>query len=254
MLISLSIEADAVTGFDFNTKNIDPELLCLVSSSYYERKYNIPKDLLRSISIVESGKWNREYKMTFAWPWIVGIDGKGEYFKSYGEAAAFLRKAVARGENVDIGCHQINWKYHGHHFNKPEELLHPKINAAYAAHFLIEKFNSAKDWSKAVAHYHSHTPEFGDRYLKKVHSVLENMKSQNGQKYNEYLNSKTSNLRQNKNLLYEVNHRLKKKATQDKYITTNNRDIITNTQKVNQASDIVVFSVELPANSTILEN
>jgi hypothetical protein len=254
MLISLSIEAEAVTGFDFNAKNIDPELLCLVSSSYYEKKYNIPKNLLRSISIVESGKWNREHKMTFAWPWIVGIDGKGEYFKSYGEAAAFLRKAVARGANVDIGCHQINWKYHGHHFNKPEELLHPKINAAYAAHFLIEKFNSSKDWSKAVAHYHSHTPEFGDRYLKKVHNVLENMKGQNGHKYNEYLNSKTSNLRQNKNLLYEANHRLKQKATQDRYITTNNRDIIANTQKVNQASDIVVFSVELPANSTILEN
>lgn len=248
------MQVNAVTSFDFNTKNVDPELLCLVSSSYYEKKYNIPKNLLRSISIVESGKWNREHKMTFAWPWIVGIDGKGEYFNTYSEAAVFLRKAIMRGENVDIGCHQINWKYHGHHFNKPEELLHPKINAAYAAHFLIEKFNSSKDWSKAVAHYHSHTPAFGNRYLKKVHTVLENMNGENGKKYNEYLNSKTSNLRQNKNLLYEANHKVKQQATKDSYSTIHNRNILTKTHKINQASDIVVFSVELPVNSTILEN
>lgn len=248
------MDSNVADAFDFNARNVDPELLCLVSSSYYERKYNIPKDLLRSISIVESGKWNHEHKMTFAWPWIVGIDGKGQYFQTYGEAAAFLRKAVARGENVDIGCHQINWRYHGHNFNKPEELLHPKVNAAYAAHFLVEKFNSSKSWSKAVAHYHSHTPHFGDRYLKKVHAILESMKGKGGQKYNSYLNDKTHKLRHNPNLLYEAHNKIKNHSTKSKYKTTFDRHTTEKTQNVNQVSDIVVFSVELPANSAILEN
>lgn len=248
------MDSDVPYAFDFNAKNVDPELLCLVSSSYYERKYNIPKDLLRSISIVESGKWNSQHKMTFAWPWIVGIDGKGQYFETYGEAAAFLRKAVARGKNVDIGCHQINWKYHGHNFNKPEELLHPKVNAAYAAHFLVEKFNSSKSWSKAVAHYHSHTPQFGDRYLKKVHGILEDMKGKMGEKYNSYLQDKTYKLRQNPNLLYETHNRIKNKQVISKHNTTFDKHKQPKIQKVNQVSDMVVFSVELPANSAILEN
>ena len=253
ILILVSIEARVVHSLDFSAKNIDPELLCLLSSSYYERKYNIPKDLLRSISIVESGKWNNQHKMTFAWPWIIGIDGKGEYFNSYGEAAAFLRKAVARGANVDIGCHQINWKHHGHNFNKPEDLLNPKVNAAYAAHFLIEKFNASKSWSKAVAHYHSHTPQFGDRYLKKVHRILENMKGDNGKKYTNYVKSKTAHISQNKNMLHEARSRIRQNSVLKKHNSFFDREINNKAQKIHQVPDMVVFSVELPANSVILD-
>jgi hypothetical protein len=250
ILAGFVIQVKVVSAVDFNSQDIEPELLCLVSASYYERKYSIPKDLLRSISIVESGKWNNEHKMTFAWPWVIGVDGRGEYFKSYSDAVAFLRKAVARGQNVDIGCHQINWKYHGHHFSKPEELLHPKINAAYAAHFLVEKFNASKNWSKAVAHYHSHTPEFGDRYLKKVHVVLEGMKGKNAQKYSDYLKNKTSKLHQNHNLLYEAHAQATRRSNRHKTVFKSKTAI--KTQDANQVSDIVVFSVELPANSAIL--
>lgn len=251
IFILVSIEARVVHSLDFNAKNIDPELLCLLSSSYYERKYNIPKDLLRSISIVESGKWNKDHKMTFAWPWIIGIDGKGEYFNSYGEAAAFLRKAVARGANVDIGCHQINWKHHGHHFKKPEDLLHPKVNAAYAAHFLIEKFNASKSWSKAVAHYHSHTPEFGNRYLKKVYKVLESMKGDVGKKYANYIKIKTSTV--SPNMLHEARSLVKQNTILKKHNRAFDIDINNKVQKIHQVSDMVVFSVELPANSAILD-
>ncbi len=254
IFILVSIQIDTAYTFDCDTRNVDPELLCLVSSSYYERKYNIPKHLLRSISIVESGKWNSEYKMTFAWPWVVGIDGKGEYFKSYNEAAVFLRKAIARGANVDIGCHQINWKYHGHNFNKPEDLLHPKINAAYAAHFLVEKFNASKNWSKAVAHYHSSTPQFSDRYLKKVHNILENMKGKDGMRYSEYMKNATSNISKNHNILYSAKNLIKKSIIRNKDTTVLDGHIKSKKQNINEISDMMVFSVELPANSSILGN
>jgi hypothetical protein len=240
-------------GLDIKSQDVDPQLLCITASSYYEKKYNIPKDILRSISIVESGRWNSEYKVSLAWPWVIGIDGKGKFFDSYAEAAVFLRKAVAAGQNVDIGCHQVNWKHHGHNFNKPEELLHPKHNAAYAAHFLVQKFNHSKSWNKAIAHYHSHTPEFGNQYLKKVSSILENMKGQNSLKYASYIQNNTAKIRKNKSImLYDKqlhsNNSMKKINFQEEKSRTLNT-------KIAKSREIIVFSqnVELPINSAIVD-
>ena len=241
-------------GLDIKSQDVDPQLLCITSSSYYEKKYNIPKDVLRSISIVESGRWNSEYKLSLAWPWVIGIDGKGKFFDSYAEAAVFLRKAVAAGENVDIGCHQVNWKHHGHNFNKPEELLHPKHNAAYAAHFLVQKFNQAKSWNKAIAHYHSHTPQFGDQYLKRVTSVLEAMQGQNGQKYATYIRNNASKLRSNKSsvMLYDRKIHADNAIQQ---INSQDRQSRQFSTKIAKSREIIVFSqnVELPTNSAIVD-
>lgn len=254
IFLSILLQINYVIGFD--STSIEPELLCLVASSHYEKKYNIPHNLLRSISIAESGKWNKEHKMSFAWPWVIGIDGKDKFFNTYSEAVVFLKRAVAVGENVDIGCHQINWKAHGQHFNKPEELLHPKINAAYAAHFLVEKYNQAKSWSKAVAHYHSHTPEFGDRYFKKVYSIFETMKGPVGQKYAVFIQNKTQSIKANLPNIPIRKHtdimlnKNEKNLVKVKHIP--NQKIQKNAISYN---NIVVFSknVELPANSVILD-
>lgn len=231
--------------------NVDPELLCLIASSHYEKKYNIPTNLLRSISIAESGKWNREHKMSFAWPWMIGIDGRGKVFETYTEAAAFLRKAVAAGENVDIGCHQINWKHHGHNFRRPEDLLHPKTNAAYAAHFLIEKFQSAKSWNQAIAHYHSHTPEFGNKYFKKVLNIFEDMKGPVGQKYANYIAFKTQKFKDN----YVTKKSFKNDVIQQQkslMLTSDNSQ----RKSAKNESNIMIYvkDVELPANSVIVSN
>lgn len=185
-------------------------------------------------------------------PWVVGIDGKGKFFDSYSEAAAFLRKAIAVGANVDIGCHQVNWKYHGHNFNKPEELLHPKHNAAYAAHFLVEKFKATKSWSKAIAHYHSHTPEFGEVYLKKVTSILETMKGDNEIKYSSYVNKEGLKISQKSTFVYQNTNANKIKNVS---LINNNRPFVEKQGFVKKSRDIIVFSqkVELPTNSVILE-
>lgn len=219
-------------------KIVDPQLLCLMASTHYERKYNIPKDVLSSISIVESGRWNKEYKVSLAWPWVVGIDGKGNFFNTYNEAAIFLKKAVAANANVDIGCHQVNWKMHGHHFNKPEELLHPKHNAQYAAYFLTQKFQAAKNWNKAIAHYHSQTQSLGTVYLQKVQKILNVMQGECKMHYHNYLKNGTEQIKSYKNGGYKA-------------IAANN----TMQKHSEQQKNILVFTqnIELPVNSVIVE-
>lgn len=249
--LSIVINMRSFATFALSSKDIEPQLLCLVASSHYEKKYNIPKNLLRSISIVESGKWNKEHGMTFAWPWVVGIDGKGNFFSTYAEAASFLRQAVAKGQNVDIGCHQINWKNHGHHFNKPEELLHPKTNAAYAAYFLVQKFNAVKDWSKAVAYYHSYTDKLGSKYLQRVYNVFEEMKKQNDRKYDSYIEQKISTFRSRQGMRKKAktfpNNLISANTSQKSHASAKELNLI-------NASDMVIFSVELPANSVMVDH
>jgi hypothetical protein len=63
---------------------------------------------------------------------------------------------------------QINLKYHPEAFADLEEAFDPAANVAYAAAFLKALRNDKGSWAKAVAHYHSATPERYIRYRTKV--------------------------------------------------------------------------------------
>jgi hypothetical protein len=131
--------------------------------------------------------------------------------------------------------------------------LHPKHNAAYAAHFLIQKYNASKSWHKAIAHYHSHTPEFGNRYLKKVNEVLESMRGQNGQKYAVYMRDGFSKIKQNNNLLYYHKDRVNSNIHIKKVKFQEQKD--DKKIRLGKSHEIIVFSqnVELPSNSVIVD-
>ena len=40
---------------------------------------------------------------------------------------------VKKNKNVDIGCMQINYRYHGHMFENLDQILSPEYNVNYAA-------------------------------------------------------------------------------------------------------------------------
>jgi hypothetical protein len=63
---------------------------------------------------------------------------------------------------------QVNLKYHPEAFADLEEAFDPAANVAYAAAFLKALRNDKGSWAKAVAHYHSATPERHIRYRTKV--------------------------------------------------------------------------------------
>ena len=52
-----------------------------------------------------------------AWPWAINREGKGYWFESREEALAFAKASLAEGRtSFDVGCVQINYRWHGHAF------------------------------------------------------------------------------------------------------------------------------------------
>lgn len=134
-----------------------------------ERLKNIPKGLLAAVSLAETGRWNASDGENVAWPWTVTTGGKGHYLPSRVDAVAFVKALQADGvENIDVGCMQINLKYHPDAFASIEQAFDPAANAAYAATFLRERFAVTWSWILAAGQYHSTTPELNQKYRDKV--------------------------------------------------------------------------------------
>ncbi len=83
--------------------------------------------------------------------------------------------AQARGAKfIDIGCMQINHRWHAAHFPSLEAMFDTRRNVEYAAHFLKELRAREASWTLAVARYNS-GPD-NDRAQKKyVCAVIGNM-------------------------------------------------------------------------------
>ena len=77
--------------------------------------------------------------------------------------------------NIDIGCFQINHRWHGDRFGSVADMFDPLINARYAAAFLAELHSRTGDWLLAVGAYHSGTPGLAERYRAKVAEIWANV-------------------------------------------------------------------------------
>jgi len=134
-----------------------------------ERRLHIPAGLLSAISHAESGRWNASDAAIVAWPWTVTTGGKGHFLPNRADAVAYVKALQDDGvENIDVGCMQINLKYHPDAFVSIEHGFDPHANAAYAAEFLAVRFKVSKSWIKAAGDYHSTTPDLNRAYRNKV--------------------------------------------------------------------------------------
>jgi len=134
-----------------------------------EQRRNIPTGLLSAIARAESGRWNPDNAAIIAWPWTVTTGGKGHFLPNRADAVAFVKSLQFDGvENIDVGCMQINLKYHPNAFTNIEHAFAPDANAAYAADFLSTRFKVSHSWMQAAGDYHSTTPDLNQAYRKKV--------------------------------------------------------------------------------------
>ena len=109
---------------------------CLEATKKYEQLYELPKNLLLSMSLIESGRRLKNGEFV-SWPWTINIKGKGKFFKDKKSALSFVKKYTSKGKkNIDIGCMQINYMYHPTAFNSFDEALEPEINVKRAAELL----------------------------------------------------------------------------------------------------------------------
>lgn len=138
---------------------------CVSAAQTVARATGVPVDVLHAISLTETGR-KRGGKMQ-PWPWTVNLGGKGHWFESRDMALSFADKAFgASARSFDIGCFQINFRWHGAAFASIDDMFDPVSNARYAADFLTRLYRESGDWRRAVGTYHSRRQDHADRYLR----------------------------------------------------------------------------------------
>ena len=141
-----------------------------------EREVNLPSHLLSSISRVEAGRKLSTGEVK-GWPWSINHAGKGLYFDTKAGALKYLKNAVANGSrNIDVGCMQLNYRWHKGAFNSLEDMFDPVKNVNYAAKFVKELFDRHQNWEDVIKHYHSNKKKFNVPYYRKVANVWEKQK------------------------------------------------------------------------------
>ena len=145
------------------------QYLCHGVAKKQEYVGGIPADLLTSISLAETGRWNPKRRAMFAWPWTVTWEGRGRYFPTKQAAINAVKDLQASGvKNIDVGCMQINMMYHPNAFRSLEEAFDPEANVKYARRFLTGLYKTTGSWIQAAANYHSTNPALNLNYQTKI--------------------------------------------------------------------------------------
>ena len=149
--------------------NTDKLKLCENTIESIELQTDIPKGLLLGIGKAEAiRKINNKY---IIWPWTINHGGKSLFFDNKEQMKNYVFKNLKRKDfNIDVGCMQINIKWHKNNFKKISDMFEVNPNISYAASFLKQLKNKHGSWDKAIKHYHSSDPKKNNPYLIKVKS------------------------------------------------------------------------------------
>lgn len=117
-----------------------------------EASRNIPRGLLMAIAVTESALNGQPD------PYAMNIAGRGYHATGFQDMTNVISANWQRGvKSIDVGCMQINLKYHGSKFPRMTDLLDPTTNVNYGASFLITLATEAGSWKDAVMSYHNKT-------------------------------------------------------------------------------------------------
>lgn len=138
------------------------------------RETGVPLDVLRALTRTETGRAGKTGPEP--WPWTVNMEGTGAWFPDLDSALAHVFAHVKQGaRSFDIGCFQINHRWHGSAFSSIEEMFQPEANAGYAARFLKALHDELGDWTAAAGAYHSRTPELAERYVARFERIRQRL-------------------------------------------------------------------------------
>ena len=147
--------------------NLLPANVCLAAIQTAQARHGIPDNLLLAIGLQEAGRLVNG-QLTI-WPWTGNAEGRGGFFSSKQELRNWVDRQEAKGiRSIDIGCMQINQRWHARHFSSFDEAADPEQNADFAARFLLRHYRETGDWWEAAGRYHSSTPEVKARYLNRL--------------------------------------------------------------------------------------
>jgi len=145
--------------------------LCDAAAVQAAGESGVPVTVMRAIALSESGR--KHAGEMRPWPWTLNEGGKGSWFDTREAALDHLRAVLLTGaRNVDIGCFQLNHRWHSEGFATLEQMIDPLASARYAAGFLARLHGESGDWSVAAGAYHSRTPEHATRYRDRFDAIL----------------------------------------------------------------------------------
>lgn len=148
--------------------------LCRNAAIEAADKHGVPRAVMIAITLVETR--TKRSGISGAWPWTVNVAGKGFWFDSRAAALIHAQQTLANGQkSFDVGCFQLNYKWHGQHFNSIDHMFEPGPSGAYAARFVKDLHRETGDWIKASGLYHSRTPKHSKRYRNLVARTVAKM-------------------------------------------------------------------------------
>lgn len=141
---------------------------CMSIARETEKRHALPEGILQSISTVEASRIQPDGSYR-AWPWTLNDSGKGLFFDNREQVLDYLDTHMTNPDtSIDIGCMQINTKWHGAFFETWDDMLDPKSNITYAAGFLTDLYFAHGSWNEAIRHYHSSERRKNGPYLDRV--------------------------------------------------------------------------------------
>lgn len=137
--------------------------LCYRAAASAAAEAGVPIDVLIALTWTETGRSiNSEIQ---PWPWALNDGGTSHWWPDAYTATDYVLRLVADGRtNFDVGCFQINFRWHGANFASIEAMFDPDQNALYAARLIRTLHEESGDWSTAAGAYHSRTPSYATRY------------------------------------------------------------------------------------------
>ena len=146
-----------------SSNDCEPEILRAAD------RYGVPVGILYAVGLTETGKKGSLQ------PNALNIDGKALFPASPQQAVLAFQNARRNGAKfIDLGCMQINHRFHSEHFRDVSDMLDPRRNVDYAARFLVQLKRKHDTWSMAVARYHA-GPDNDPAQKRYVCRVIANM-------------------------------------------------------------------------------
>ncbi|MFV0279845.1 MAG: transglycosylase SLT domain-containing protein [Rhodoblastus sp.] len=135
--------AQAAVAFDVN-QTCDREM---VRAS---KKHNVPLGVLYAVGLTETGAGGSLQ------PFALNIGGRAQFPATMQEGIRLIHDAQRAGITlIDVGCMQINLRYHRNRFPTLEAMFDAASNVDYGARFLSRLRAREANWTNAVARYHA---------------------------------------------------------------------------------------------------
>ncbi|TVP69594.1 MAG: lytic transglycosylase domain-containing protein [Rhodobacteraceae bacterium] len=169
-LISVGMIIPMILAWPILARAANPAQLCETAAQTAAQRHNVPLDIMRTVALVETGR-TRNGRLE-PWPWAINTGGPGHWPDSRAAALDLVRARLAQGrQNVDLGCFQVNYRWHGQNFRSLDDMIDPQVNADYAARLLRDHKARLGSWEAAVGAYHSGTPDLARRYIARFRAL-----------------------------------------------------------------------------------